>query len=138
MTCFREYGTAIIMQGADIEAYDPVNKVFDQIYGFVLCQKLGISSDTFTENYLSFCNEAVPHLAPSILLSVADGIVMFADEKGALLRNAVGAKKMCLWLGIILDEDELIPERLSQKEYYQSLKKAEALSPELVALPMGN
>jgi hypothetical protein len=96
-TCFRQYGTALVMQGADSEAYDPINKVGDQIYGFVLYQNFGVSHETLAKNYATFCGEAAPHLAPSMVLSLADGIMMFADERGALLRNAAGARQVAFF-----------------------------------------
>lgn len=96
-TCFRQYGTALVMQGANSEAYDPINKILDQTYCFVLCQNFGISRETLAKNYTAFCGEAAPHLAPNIVLSLTDGIMMFADEKGALLRNAIGAKNVAFF-----------------------------------------
>jgi hypothetical protein len=96
-TCFRQYGTAIVIQGAGSEVYDPINKTGDQTYGFVLCQNFGVSRETLAKNYTLLCNEAAPHLAPSIVLSLADGIMMLADEKGILLRNAVGAKHVAFF-----------------------------------------
>lgn len=96
-TCFRLYGNSLIAQGADSEAYDPVNKIWDQTYTFVLCQSFGISQETLTKYYTKFCSEAEPHLAPSMVLSLADGIMMFADEKGALLRNAAGARSIAFF-----------------------------------------
>lgn len=96
-TCFRQYGTAIVMQGADAEAYDPENKIWDQTYGFILCKDFGISRETLAKNYVICCGEAAPQLAPSMVLSLADGIMMFADEKGSLLRNAVGAKHVAFF-----------------------------------------
>jgi len=96
-TCFRHYGTSLIMQGADIEAYDPVNKVWDQTYGFILCQNFGLSRETLSKHYATFCKEAAPHLAPSIVLSLADGIMMLADSNGTLLRNAVGATQVAFF-----------------------------------------
>lgn len=96
-TCFRQYGTALVIQGADFQAYDPVNKVLDQTYCFLLCQSFGLSQETLAKRYTALCRDAAPHLAPSIVLSLADGIMMFADEKGSLLRNAVGAKAIAFF-----------------------------------------
>jgi hypothetical protein len=96
-TCFRHYGTALVMQGAPQEAYDPVNKAQDQIFGFVLCQKFGISQETLAKNYTALCSDAAPHLVPNMVLSLADGFMMFADERGTLLRNAVGAKRIAFF-----------------------------------------
>jgi hypothetical protein len=95
--CFRHYGTALVMRGAPHEAYDPENKTWDQIYGFVLCQKFGLTRETLAQNYAECCAHAAPHLAPSMLLSLADGIAMFADGQGMLLRNALGAKRVAFF-----------------------------------------
>ena len=96
-TCFRQYGTGLIMQGAESEAYNPANNVSDQTYTFVLCQNFGISQETLTKHYAGFCGEKEAHLAPNIVLSLAEGIMMFADEKGMLLRNAAGARHVAFF-----------------------------------------
>jgi hypothetical protein len=95
--CFRQYGSALVMRGAPAEVYDPENKVWDQTFSFLLCQSFGISRETLATNYTAFCRDAALHLAPSMILSLADGIVMFADEKGALLRNAIGARHVAFF-----------------------------------------
>lgn len=35
-TCYRQYGSSYIIQGGNSQTYDPVNKPWDQIYGFIL------------------------------------------------------------------------------------------------------
>jgi hypothetical protein len=96
-TCFRHYGSAMLIQGAESESYDPINKIWDQTYCFVLCQSFGISQETLAKHYTIFCAEAEPHLAPSMVLSLTDGIMMLADENGQLLRNGVGAKRVAFF-----------------------------------------
>jgi hypothetical protein len=96
-TKFRSYGSSLMMQGADSESYDPIKKIKDQTYTFLLCQKFGLKQKTLAARYSKFCGEAKPHLAPSIVLSLTDGVMMFADDQGALLRNAVGAKQIAFF-----------------------------------------
>jgi len=96
-TCFRQYGTSMVMQGAPAEAFDPVNKIWDQTYAFVLCQRFALSTETLAKNYAQVCKEAAPRLSPNLLVSLTDGIMMFADERGGLLRNAVGATQVAIF-----------------------------------------
>lgn len=96
-TKFRKYGSSLMMQGADSEAFDPINKITDQTYTFLLCQKFGLKQKTLAARYSKFCGEAAPHLAPSIVLSLTDGVMMFANAQGALLRNAVGASQIAFF-----------------------------------------
>jgi hypothetical protein len=96
-TQFRLYGHSLIGQGADCEAFDQVNKISDQTYTFLLCQEFGLLQKTLAEHYSNFCREAEPHLAPSLVLSLADGVMMFANDKGELLRNAVGATQLAFF-----------------------------------------
>lgn len=109
-TCFRQYGTSQVMQGAPSEVFDPINKVWDQTYGFVLCQRFSLSTETLAKNYAEVCREAAPHLAPSIVISLSDGIMMFADENGALLRNASSAKRIAFFRHPAGDFQYLISE----------------------------
>lgn len=96
-TCFRLYGQSFVAQGAPQESIDPVRKYWDQTYGFVLCQSFGVALETLAKNYAAACSEAAPELAPSIVVSLNDGVMMFANENGALLRNAVGAKRLAFF-----------------------------------------
>lgn len=96
-TKFRLYGHSLIAQGADSEAFDQINKISDQTYTFLLCQKFGLQQKTIAKHYSKFCRIAEPHLAPSIVLSLADGVMMFANGKGELLRNAVGATQLAFF-----------------------------------------
>jgi hypothetical protein len=96
-TQFRMYGSSLMAQGADCEVFDQINKITDQTYTFLLCQKFGLKQKTLAARYSEFCGQAEPHLAPSIVMSLTDGIMMFADGKGALLRNAVGARQVAFF-----------------------------------------
>jgi hypothetical protein len=95
-TCFRHYGSSLVVQGAPHEAFDPHTKVWDQTYGFVLCQSFGLATPTLARNYLDACAGAEPRLAPSVVVSLRDGIMMFAGDHG-LLRNAVDATRVVLF-----------------------------------------
>ena len=91
-TCFRHFGSSLKMQGAPEESLDPINKHLDAPYGFVLCKSFALRPDTLAKSYGAACSGAAPHLSPSIVVSLADGVMMFADSHGHLLRNAAGAQ----------------------------------------------
>ncbi|QGT84795.1 DUF6602 domain-containing protein [Pseudomonas coronafaciens] len=96
-THFRHFGSAMVMQGADSEAFDPERNRYDQPFCFVLCQSYGVSRATLGKNYAAMCAEAAPHLSPNVVVSLTEGIMLFADAKGALLRNAVGASQVAFF-----------------------------------------
>lgn len=69
------------MQGADSEIYNQQSNPFDQIFGFIICDKLGLTKETF----LSKCAEEVkkrpPYLVPNIIVSLHDGVLVYLDTK---------------------------------------------------------
>lgn len=80
-TCFRKYCSRVVMQGAPSETFDQFNKPLDQIYGFVICDKIGLAIDTF----LSKCEEEIQkrpaYLLPNMIVSLHDGVLVHIDTK---------------------------------------------------------
>lgn len=95
-TSFRRYGSALVIQGTPRQAFDPVTKSSDQPYGFVLCRSFTLATSTLAQNYADVCREAAPELAPSIVVALNDGVMMFADDS-AVLRNAIGATRIVVF-----------------------------------------
>ena len=52
--CWRKYGSAMALEGAQSEIFDQINNSKDQIYGFILCQKFGLKIETLLEKYKEF------------------------------------------------------------------------------------
>lgn len=94
-TCFRKYGSSLSFQGAESESYDPINKPFDQIYGFVLCHDFSLTHESLVKRYVEACAHHAAHLSPNALISLKDGLVMFA-QGGRALENRVGASHVCI------------------------------------------
>lgn len=96
-TCFRQFGSSLRIQGAPHEMFDPDNKSSDSPYGFILCKSFALKPETLVKNYWKAClNGALQH-SPSVLVSLADGVVMFVNEQGQFLRNAVGATRAAIF-----------------------------------------
>lgn len=96
--CFRHYGNSLVAMGAPEEAYDPVNKPFDQIYGFILCHRFAVKVPTFIDHYRAAVQANASHLAPSMVISLSDGILMFYNSaERRLLRNALNADQVALF-----------------------------------------
>ncbi|MBD8604535.1 hypothetical protein IFT80_17975 [Pseudomonas sp. CFBP 8771] len=96
-TRFRHFGSSMIIQGAESEAIDPISNRYDQPFCFVLCQSFGVSRATLAKNYAAACAEAAPHLSPNVIVSLAGGIMLFADPAGGLLRTASGASQVAFF-----------------------------------------
>jgi hypothetical protein len=80
-TLFRKYGTSQGLQGVSSEALDPVNNPFDQIYGFILCDKFGIKEPTLAKHYIEATKANEGHLSPNLLASLRSGMVIFNEEE---------------------------------------------------------
>jgi hypothetical protein len=83
-------------QGAPSEAYDPENKPFDQIYGFILCQESSLAHATLADRYAKACDRFPPHLSPNCLVSLKDGLMLFTNQQREVVENRVNAAHIFL------------------------------------------
>lgn len=95
-TCFRSYGSVMSMQGAESEAFDPEHKPLDQIYGFILCRDSSLAPATLANRYATACSRHHEHLSPNLMVSLKDGLMLFANEKRQVLENRVSAAHIFL------------------------------------------
>lgn len=91
VTCFRQYGSVMGMQGAPEEAFDPLHKPFDQIYGFILCHEFSLAPATLADRYVNACSRHEKHLSPNLMVSLKDGLMLFTNEMLQVLENRVNA-----------------------------------------------
>ena len=76
-TCFRKYGSRQVIQGAPSEAYDQKINATDLIYGFVLCEKIGLTLDSFLLKCSELIKNEEAHLLPNIIVSLQDGLFIY-------------------------------------------------------------
>ncbi len=80
-TSFRKYCSRSVILGATSETFDQINKPLDQIYGFVICEKIGLTIDTF----LLKCGEEIKkrsaYLVPNMIVSLCDGVLVHINTK---------------------------------------------------------
>lgn len=78
---WRKYFSTFTTLGAESERYNQQSHPKDQIYGFVLCQSLGLTIPTFLER----CKEEIkirePYLLPDLFVSLNDGLALFINKK---------------------------------------------------------
>lgn len=95
-TCFRKYGSSMAVQGAPQESLDPVNRPFDQIYGFILCHDFGLVESSVATKFKEATASIAPHLSPNALISLRNGMAMFSAGSQCL-ENRQGADKICFF-----------------------------------------
>jgi hypothetical protein len=89
---FRGYCSRTVLLGTSEERYDQFGKPKDQIYGFIICERIGLSIDTF----LTKCKEEIKkrpsYAVPNMIVSLQDGVLVYmnsasrrtcTDSKGA-------------------------------------------------------
>jgi hypothetical protein len=75
---YRNYGLGTSIQG--IKDFDQKNNFSDQIFSFILCEKIGLKVSTFLERYCELCNSTDSHLLPNITISLTDGVFVFYNK----------------------------------------------------------
>lgn len=80
-TIWRSYCSRQITQGANYQKFDQKNNSVDQIYGFILCEKIGLKLDTFLTKCSDLIKAEDAHLLPNIIVSLHDGIFVYTDSK---------------------------------------------------------
>lgn len=75
---YRNYGLRSSIQG--INSFDQQNNFSDQIFSFILCEKIGLKMDTFLEKYCELCTSTDHYLLPNITVSLTDGVFVFYNK----------------------------------------------------------
>lgn len=80
-TSFRGYCSRTVLQGTSDERYNQFGKPKDQIYGFIICERIGLSLDTFLMKYKEEVKKRPSYTVPNALVSLHDGILVYMDSK---------------------------------------------------------
>lgn len=80
-TSFRKYCSRTVIWGSQDETFNQFNKPLDQIYGFILCEKIGMKIDTFLSKCAEEVNKRPPYLVPNMVVSLHDGVLVYIDIK---------------------------------------------------------
>jgi len=80
-TCWRNYCSRQTIQGASSQYYSQSEKTEDQIYGFILCEKIGLKLDTFLKKCSELIKKENVHLLPNLIISLHDGLFIYLDAK---------------------------------------------------------
>lgn len=76
---WRKYCSRQIIYGSESEIYNQEANAFDQIYGFILCEKIELKIETFTNQCIDLIKNTSAHLLPNIIVSLNDGILVYID-----------------------------------------------------------
>jgi len=86
-TCWRKYCSRQTIQGADSQYYSQAEKTKDQVYGFILCEKIGLKLDTFLTKCSELIKQEDAHLLPNLIVSLNDGLFIYLDTKNNRIRD---------------------------------------------------
>ncbi|PSW29176.1 hypothetical protein C9J19_07640 [Photobacterium phosphoreum] len=59
--------------------FDQQNNYYDQIFGFIICKKFTLKPETTMKHFLEACQKNPPYLSPNALISLDDGLILFAN-----------------------------------------------------------
>lgn len=77
---WRKYCNTFTTVGAESERFDQGSKWTDQVYGFIICQSLGLKEESFLEKCLLEIRKRDRALLPNIIVSLNDGLAVFIDS----------------------------------------------------------
>lgn len=86
---WRKYFNTFTTVGAESERYSQQDHPNDQIYGFVLCQSLGLTIPTFLNKCLNEIKGREKYLLPDIIVSLKDGVAIFLNMQRKEIRRDV-------------------------------------------------
>ena len=76
---FRKYCSRTVILGTKEESFNQFKKPLDQIYGFIICEKIGLTIDTFLAKCAEEVNKRPPYLVPNIIVSLHDGVLVYIN-----------------------------------------------------------
>ena len=80
---WRKYLGILAAHGAESERYSQRDKPLDQVFGFILCQSIGLKVETLLTKCKEEAIKRETHLLPNIIVSLNDGIVVWNDSKNS-------------------------------------------------------
>ena len=108
---WRSYGTTTSVIGTESQRYDPKKNDRDNVYGFILCERIGLKLDTFLDLIVALSNQRERHLLPDLIISLTDGVFQYVNAKSnSLLDSAINA-------------DGILYSKLNGKEFQYLLNK---------------
>lgn len=75
----RPYCSRLVLKGANSESYNQYSKSGHQIYGFILCGKIGMSMGKFLSKCAELIKQEEAYLLPNIIVSLQDGVFVYLD-----------------------------------------------------------
>jgi len=92
---YRKYGMGSSMIGGPQEDFNQDKKVKDQIYGFILCEKFGLTEGNNIEKVKeNFCKYEKKYL-PNLIVSLNDGFLMpFSSQDNKLYDSMIEANEL--------------------------------------------
>lgn len=92
---FRSYCSRTVLVGTSAQKFDQFNKPLDQIYGFVICEKIGIDVEAFLVKCKEEINKRPAHVVPNMIVSLNDGVLLYMDSKNnCSCCNSAGADNL--------------------------------------------
>lgn len=85
--CFRKYCSRQILQGVESESYSQTLNGRDQIYGFILCETIGLKLNSFLVKCAELISNEESSLLPNIIVSLRDGLFVYLDSKNNRTRE---------------------------------------------------
>lgn len=104
---FRPYGSRLSLAGTKEQEFDQIRKHTDQVFGFILCNKFSLTTETMLERAESLWSNSARHLSPNIIVSMTEGFIMPSTTSKMLL-SPIGATHVSFTEDPILGFTELV------------------------------
>lgn len=78
---FRGYCSRTVLYGTIYERYNQFEKPLDQIYGFIICERFGLSIETILAKCKEEIKKRLPSTVPNMIVSLNDGVLVCFDSK---------------------------------------------------------
>ncbi|SBS71859.1 hypothetical protein [uncultured Microbacterium sp.] len=78
------------MAGTKEQEFDQIRKHTDQVFGFILCNKFSLTTETMLERAERLWSNSERHLSPNIIVSMTEGFIMPSTTTKMLL-SPIGA-----------------------------------------------
>ena len=85
---WRRYCSRQIIKGSNSQYYSQTEKNEDQIFGFILCEKIGLKLNTFLNKCSDLIKKDKSHLLPNVIVSLQDGLFIYMDSKANQIRES--------------------------------------------------
>jgi hypothetical protein len=122
--------TPVILYPITQRPYDPKNYLYDQIFTFLICEKLDFNFSNILQEFDTIYGEISPYHRHNLILSIEDGLLCYYDGVKTMMYPII-KNKSCKNRLVVSGENKYTPFKLFASYTFLATSSTTVLYPEV-------